>query len=181
VGPNDDVDRLVKYWAKGGREKRVRPMLESIAHLPGGDTIAVPYLLPGSARLRLYSFPDATQYPIEAREDCFFTSLNFFNRYADEKYLDKNNSRQALQNEYAVVSGPPTYGDLITLINGNGDAVHIAVFIAEDIVFTKNGVNTLQPWVLMRMDDMMSYFPSPEPLRIAIFRKKEFIQTAALN
>ena len=181
VGPNDDIERLVKYWGKGGRERRVRPVLESIARLPGGDSVAVPYLLPGSARLELYTFPDTTRDPAEARQDCFFTSLNFFNKYADTKFLDKNNTRQALQNDYAVINGPPTYGDLITLFDSHGDAVHVAVYIAEDIVFTKNGVNILQPWVLMRMDDMMSYFPSPEPLRIVVFRKKEFMQASGTD
>jgi hypothetical protein len=176
VGPNDDVQKLVKYWGKGGRERRVRPILESIARLPGGDSVAVPYLLPGSARLELFTFPDPTRDPAEVREDCFFTALNFFNKYADSKFLNKNTTREMLQNDYTIVNGPATYGDLMTLINSHGDAVHIAVYIAEDIVFTKNGVNTLQPWVLMRMDDMLSYFPSPEPLRVVIFRKKEFMQ-----
>jgi hypothetical protein len=178
VGPNDNVEKLAKYWGKGDREKRIRPILESIARLPGGDSVSVAYLLPGAARLRLYMFPETTRDPVEAREDCFFTALNFFNKYADEKFLDKSNTRQALQNDYTLVTDKPTFGDLITLINPQGDALHIAVFIADDIVFTKNGVNRLQPWVLMRMDDMLTYFPAPEPVRIAIFRKKEFAQTA---
>lgn len=178
IGPNDDVEQLVKFWGKGGRERRVRPIIESIARLPEGDSVALPYLLPGSARLELNTFPDVTRDPAEVRQDCFFTSLNFFNKYADAKFLDKNNTRQALQNDYTVVNGPPTYGDLVTLFNSQGDALHVAVYIAEDIVFTKNGVNALQPWVLMRMDDMMSYFPSAEPLRVVIFRKKEFVQLA---
>ncbi|MDB6059388.1 MAG: hypothetical protein JWO95_3232, partial [Verrucomicrobiales bacterium] len=80
-------------------------------------------------------------------------------------------------NDYAMVSGQPTFGDLITVINGQGDALHVAVYIVEDVVFTKNGVNTLQPWVLMRMDDMMSYFPSSEPLNLVILRKKDLTQT----
>jgi hypothetical protein len=181
VDANTDLNRIIQYWGKGGREKRIRPMLESLARLPGGDSVAIAYLLPGVARMRLYTFPDPTRAPEEAREDCFFTALNFFNKYADNRFFDKTQSRQALQNDYALVTDSPSYGDLITLVNGSGDAVHVAVYIAEDIVFTKNGVNILQPWVLMRMDDMMSYFPSPEPLRVAIFRKKEFTQTAALG
>jgi hypothetical protein len=179
VGPNTDIEPLIKYWGKGGREHRVRPMLESIAHLPGGDSIAIPYLLPGVARLRLYTFPDTTRDPIGPREDCFFTALNFFNRNADEKFLDKENNRKALLNNYTPVRDQPTYGDLITLVNGRGDALHVAVYIAEDVVFTKNGGSMLQPWVLMRMDDMMAYFPSREPLQIAIFRKKEFAEPTA--
>lgn len=174
VRPDSNIGQLSAYWGKGGRESRVRPMLESLARLPGGDSLAIAYLLPGAARLRLYTFPDIARDAKEAREDCFFTAMNFFNKYADDRFFDKANSRQAFQNDYTLVTGAPTFGDLITLINGQGDALHVAVYIAQDIVFTKNGVNVLQPWVLMRMDDMMSYFPSPEPVRIAIFRKKEF-------
>jgi hypothetical protein len=177
---DENVDKLVKYWGRGGREKRVRPMLESLARLPQGDSVAVAYLLPGAARLRLYTFPDVTRDPTEGREDCFFTALNFFNKYADEKFLDKANTRQTLQSDYTLVSEQPTYGDLITLINSRGDAVHVAVYVAQDVVFTKNGVNLLQPWVLMRMDEMMSYFPSAEPLRIVIFRKKDLTQVATV-
>jgi hypothetical protein len=170
----------VKYWGKGGREHRIRPMLESIARLPGGDSVAIPYLLPGVARLRLYTFPDTDRDPVEAREDCFFTALNFFNKTADEKFLDKNNNRQALQNDYVpVMTGGPTFGDIITLVDTQGNALHATVYIADDIVFTKNGVNRLQPWVLMRMDDMLAYFPSPDPVQFAIFRKKEFVETAS--
>jgi len=178
VHPDSDVNQLAAYWGKGGREKRVRPILESLARMPDSDSVSIAYLLPGVARLRLFTFPDIERDASEAREDCFFTALNFFNKYADQRFFDKANSRQALQNDYRLVNEHPTFGDLITVINGQGDALHIAVYIAEDIVFTKNGMNVLQPWVMMRMDDMMSYFPSPEPLRIAIFRKKEFAQSS---
>lgn len=181
VRPDSNIDQLATYWGKGGREHRIRPMLESLARLPGGDSLAIAYLLPGAARLRLYTFPDIARDAKEAREDCFFTAMNFFNRYADDRFFDKANSRQALQNDYAMVTGAPSFGDLITLINSQGDALHVAVYIAEDVVFTKNGVNVLQPWVLMRMDDMMSYFPSPEPVRIAIFRKKDSAPAATAS
>lgn len=177
VHPDSDINKLVAYWGKGGRERRVRPMLESLARLPGGDTVAIAYLLPGAARLRLYTFPDESRDPKELREDCFYTALNFFNKYADDRFFEKANSRQSLLNDYTTVSGQPTFGDLITVLNRQGDALHVAVYIAQDVVFTKNGVNLLQPWVLMRMDDMMSYFPSAEPLNLVIFRKKELTKT----
>ncbi len=181
VRPDSNIDQLVAYWGKDGREKRVRPMLESLARMPGGESLSVAYLLPGAARLRLFTFPDVARDAREAREDCFFTALNFFNKYADDRFFDKANSRQTLQNDYTLVKDQPTFGDLVTVINGQGDALHIAVYIADNIVFTKNGVNILQPWVLMRMDDMMSYFPSPEPLRIAILRKKELMQASVVS
>ena len=181
VKPDSNIDQLVAYWGKGGREHRVRPMLESLARLPGGDSVSIAFLLPGAARLRLYTFPDVARDGREAREDCFYTAMNFFNKYSDDRFFDKSNSRQAFQNDYTLVKDQPTFGDLVTVINGQGDALHIAVYIAEDVVFTKNGINVLQPWVLMRMDDMMSYFPSPEPLQIAILRKKDMIQASVIS
>ncbi|MDB6056260.1 MAG: hypothetical protein JWO95_104, partial [Verrucomicrobiales bacterium] len=68
VHPDSDINQLVSYWGRGGREKRVRPMLESLARLPGGDTVAIAYLLPGAARLRLFTFPDTERDPKEGRE-----------------------------------------------------------------------------------------------------------------
>ena len=59
VGPDSDVAALVKYWGKGGREKRIAPLLKALAKVPGGESISVSSLLPPFARLRLYTYPDA--------------------------------------------------------------------------------------------------------------------------
>ena len=173
VTPESNVDALLNYWGKGGRAKQLRPLFESLARVPGGDIISVSYLLPTFARLRLYTFPDVEADPTVAKEDCFFTALNFFNEQPDAHFLDSKNTRKALQSEYSLTQDAPVFGDLIALANNAGDAVHICVYIADNVVFTKNGANYLQPWVLMKISDMLAYFPSEEPLRMVTFRRKE--------
>jgi hypothetical protein len=172
VSPESDVNALVNYWGRGGREKRIRPLIESVANMPGGEDINVSFLLPSFARVRLYVYPDPDGDVLEAKTDCFYTALNFFNSKADTRFLDPEVRKQTLQTDYERVRGQPMLGDLITLINRNGDAFHVVVYIAQDIVFTKNGENYLQPWVLMRMDDLMAFYGAEDPIRMVIFRRK---------
>ena len=162
-------------WGKGGREKKIQPLLESLTRVPAtnGVTLAVGYLLPPFARLRLNTFPDAWTEPQVAKEDCFWTSLNFFNDKPDMRYLDAAYVKQTLRTQYDVLAGQPAYGDLVALLNEAGDGLHLCVYIADDFVFTKNGVNRLQPWVMMKIPDMLLAFPSEKPQRLAIFRRRE--------
>ncbi|HWH68138.1 MAG TPA: hypothetical protein VNT26_02025 [Candidatus Sulfotelmatobacter sp.] len=174
VYPDSDIDALVKYWGKGNREKKIRPLLESLTKVPAtnGASISIGYLLPPFARLRLNTFPEAWTEPQVAREDCFWTSMNFFNEQPDMRFLDSSSVRQALQTEYVPVQ-QPTYGDLVTVVSERGDGLHMCVYIADDFVFTKNGMNQLQPWVLMKMSDMLLGFPSEKGPRLVLFRRKQ--------
>ena len=171
VMPDSNIEALVKYWGRGGRAKAIRPLLESLARIPEGGSINISYFLPPFARLRLYTFPDPATDPMVAKEDCFFTALNFFNEQPDRQYLDNNNTRRALQTDYHPVKGNPMFGDLVTLLDPAGNAIHACVYLADDVVFTKNGANYLQPWVLIRIPDMMAYFPSEKSIYMTIFRR----------
>jgi len=43
----------------------------------------------------------------------------------------------------------------------------------DDFVFTKNGVNPEQPWVLMKISDMlMIYYPNDKSGHIEFLRRK---------
>jgi hypothetical protein len=161
VTPESDIDELVEYWGKGGREKLIRPLLRALTRVPGGASINVSVLMPPFPRLRLYTFPDSWDDPTASRQDCFFTALNFFNATADTNFFDSTYCQKTVEEQYAPVAGEPTYGDLIVLVDSGGKAIHTAVYIADDFVFTKNGVNRMQPWVFMRMSDMMSVYFAP--------------------
>src|SRR5262249_33728714 len=56
---NSNINELVKYWGKGGREKKIRPLLESLGYVQrtNGTSLNVSYMLPPFARLRLDTFP----------------------------------------------------------------------------------------------------------------------------
>jgi hypothetical protein len=68
---------------------------------------------------------------------------------------------------------PTRYGDLIFLTNENGQIIHSAVYIAADLVFTKNGNNFKEPWVLMRMKDLLQTYLVTDPARAVAFRSKD--------
>jgi len=174
VAPDTDVDGLIKYWGKGGREKLVAPLLTALAHSPGGGTINISYFLPPFARLRLYTFPEAWQDPTAPKQDCFFTAMNFFNETADTNFFDTAYSKRVLDTEYVPVKDEPSFGDVVTLFNTAGEPVHTCVYIADDFVFTKNGVNPSQPWVIMRMPDMlMIYFAHDTSGKMLLLRRKD--------
>lgn len=169
--PGCDIEALVKYWGKGGREKAIRPLLESLARIPQGATINVASLFPPFAHLRLYMYPDPATDPAAAREDCYYTALNFFNDQPDARFMDSRNTREEILAHYQQTQDSPEFGDLLALLDRAGNAVHICVYVADDVVFTKNGGNYLQPWVLMKIPDLLAYYP-PESLRLARFRRK---------
>ena len=42
-------------------------------------------------------------------------------------------------------------------------AIHAAAYVADDMVFTKNGESCTQPWILMHMQDMIDTYAVKHP------------------
>src|SRR5262249_14260033 len=106
--------------------------------------------------------------------DCHWTSLNFFNEVPDDRMADSKFAASYLMANYYQVGKPTAYGDIVLLLDANGNAIHSAVYLADDIVFTKNGNNFAQPWMLMRMKDLTSRYVSDQPPRILAYRNKNW-------
>ena len=62
------------------------------------------------------------------------------------------------------------FGDLMALVDPAGNLIHLCVYVADNVVFTKNGGNPGQPWVLMKIPDMLPLYSGEAPLRMAAFR-----------
>lgn len=84
---------------------------------------------------------------------------------------DNSYASRYIQDHYYQVASPAIPGDLVLVMNAAGEVLHSSVYIADDIVFTKNGVNYAQPWVFMRIKRMQGIFSSLEPTVIAYFRR----------
>jgi hypothetical protein len=171
VSTRSDVETLTRYWGRGGREKQVAPLLQALAKVPGGGVVNVSHLLPPFARLHLDTYPDAWQDPTVDRQDCFFSSLNFYNEHPDTNFFDLAYTQKILDSEYAEPKDDPLLGDLVLLCNSKGAPIHMCVYVAQDFVFTKNGVSRAQPWVLMRLADTLQIYSAPEdPARLRFLR-----------
>lgn len=149
----------------------MEPMLKSLTRIPEGAVLSVSYFFPTFARMRLYTYPDIRHDPMAERKDCFWTSMNFWNESPDYTLFDRDKLLAKLKSDYKEVSGDYRFGDVIALVGGDKMVVHMCVYIADDVVFTKNGGASFAPWVLMKRADMLKEYPSEKPLRMRVYRK----------
>lgn len=175
VNRDTDINALTKYWGHGGRAKDLRPILESLTRIPGGGAIDISHLLPPFVRQRIYTYPEPAVDAVAAKESCHWTSFNFFNLSPDIRFSDPEFATKEIENNYDPIGSPSQLGDLIFLKNSQGMAVHSAIYIAENIVFTKNGAGFNQPWIYTRIEDMLPIYLEPnDSIKVVAYRKKAF-------
>ena len=172
ITPESNLDALVQYWGAHQRARMIKPLLQSLTRSSEKSEISISELLPPLPRVLLYTFPNPLQDKTKARQDCYWSSLNFFNEQPDNRFLDSHYAQEILQSDYEPVDGAPQFGDLVALYNASGLMMHVCVYIAEDVVFTKNGVGQLQPWVLMKISDLKLKYASFGSVRLGNLRQK---------
>ncbi len=162
--PVDGVMKdIVDYWTGGHPDSDSLPLLQSLNERPFGSTLDITHLLPPLGRRRLYTYPTAELAALGRMPDCHWTSLNFFSLARQEYFLDTRLASQHVNERYFTVPPPYRFGDILFFNNPAGETIHSCVFLADDIVFTKNGENSLAPWILMRLSDVQDiYLPTPE-------------------
>ncbi|HTY89473.1 MAG TPA: hypothetical protein VMB80_18630 [Candidatus Acidoferrum sp.] len=173
IWPDTDIDKLIGYWGRGVQTKDLRPLLESLKRVPGGAAISLLYFLPQFARQRLYTYPEPSQ-PGDQAKDCHWSTMNFFNETPDDRFADPKYTVPYLQANYYAIAQPGAYGDLIFFLNADGEAIHSAVYLADGIVFTKNGNNMAQPWMLMHLDDLAAKYTTDAAPSMMVYRKKSW-------
>jgi hypothetical protein len=175
IRPDTDIEKLLGYWAWPGgiRVKDVQPLLESLKDLPDGR-IGLVYLLPQFARQRLYTFPMPSR-PGDPAMDCHWSTMNFFNEVPDDHFTDPAYTVKFLDKNYYQIAAPSKYGDIIMFLDGeSNNAIHSAVYLAGDLVFTKNGNNMTQPWMVMHLKDLITKYESDGPARMLVYRNRSW-------
>lgn len=167
--PKDDLEALATYWGRGGRVDDVLPLLEAIQHHGQDWKLSLLTLLPPFARTRLYTFDTE---PGAGFRDCHWTSLNFAQREEDDRFMDPATVKRVLLQDYQRVPKADQLGDILLFRDKQQRVVHSCVYIADQIVFTKNGGEAAQAWVLMRLDDVLSYYTINGPLDVIPMRQR---------
>ena len=97
---------------------------------------------------------------------------------ADPRFVDSSVVKQTIQTDYYPVHSEPRYGDLIAFARPDGEIIHLAVFIADNIAYTKNSGSYIDPYVLMTIPDLNDYFsaqiPENQTLQVLYFRNKYY-------
>ena len=161
--PSSDIDAIARYWTSPGRRKSIGTFLESLRPREGEIEVDLGHLLPPVARRLLNTFPGPDVAP---RVDCVWTARHFFSPRADE-------SRDAgtecvdyvRQHTLAIPFEQRGFGDLIEFATADGLVLHVAVYLADDLVFTKNGATRLQPWHISTIGVIRSLYPAVTALR----------------
>ncbi len=180
VTADSDVDGLARYWGKACWAKDARSLLESLARIPGGARLDIAHLLPPGPAALLYSFPLPSN-PLEGpvvKKDCHYTAFNFFRDPPDPRYDDRAFIVERLTQDHFPVLSDPRYGDLVLFFTPDGQLIHSAVYLADGIVYTKNGDTSLHPWMLSTVEDLVdqySFQVAPEQaLEVKYFRNKYY-------
>lgn len=172
VTPQSDVAALMRYWGAGEFGRDIRPLLEAAARLPEGLTLSLAQLLPPHIRAQLNTFPLAT--PNE-QLNCHWTTFNFF-RPDPQPPAGVRHWREKLRTDYMPVSDAPRYGDVLLLVKPDNTWVHSCVYLAADLVYTKNGGSPFAPWQLSTIADVLDFYswdlPEHATLKQTWYRKR---------
>lgn len=172
ISPDTDIEALDAYWGRRQRTKDIQPLLQSLVREGGTATIDLAHLLPRLPRSLLYTYPAPDENGSSTFLDCHWTVLNFYNPIPDDRYQHLEAVTEAFARDYYSVTGPRTYGDILMFARPDGSVIHSCLYLADDIVFTKNGASTSSPWILMSLPDVVAFYPAAVPLDIQTYRAK---------
>lgn len=166
-----DTAAFMDFWS-GHRSWSPRlPFLTAVTHRRAPQSIDVTHFLPSLMRQKVYTFPEIEQGLKGRFPDCHWTSLNFFSPVPKDFLLDTRLAASYLMENYTPVDPPYNFGDVLCFLD-NGEGLHSCVYIADDIIFTKNGDSILAPWVLMQIKDVESIYRRSENTRVQGYRLK---------
>lgn len=156
--PASNVPEIAEYWGLATNRRQFIPMLESLTELDRPAAIDALHLLPEFVRKHAYTYPGSTVLnPAGDSLDCFWTCANF-ERPEGLPPIPPAEAAKYLTSHYVTYVGRPEFGDIIVLQDEEGTAIHVAVHIADNIVFTKNGKHPLMPWVFMEREEMLRIY-----------------------
>jgi hypothetical protein len=81
--------------------------------------------------------------------------------HADPRLAPARIRRRGLgRAENFIVESGFQLGDIVAFLDEDGDLFHAAVYLADDLVFSKNGTSPVAPWVIMPIDRLTDFYRS---------------------
>jgi hypothetical protein len=90
-----------------------------------------------------------------------------------ESLADPVNATAYVMEHFEKIGPPYRLGDVLFFTDTQtGNAYHSCAFIADDIVFTKNGRSPLQPWVLMKLEEIKKLYDLHFHTEVTAYRRR---------
>lgn len=161
LGNKPDISELQRYWAPLQQSFNSRPLLEAVSRTSGVDSLDIAHLLPKGPRSQLFTFPSQDDCLSGRAPDGIWTAINFFNPHPLPIYLGSETLSHHLETRFRPASSPLRFGDLLLLspenTKGPEAPLHACVYLADDLVYTKNSAHLMSPWILSRLRDVAAY------------------------
>ena len=176
IDHSSDLETLANYWAAGGRNREILPILESVLTTQGVERLDLVHLLPPLPRMLLYTYASPQMAVGTTRPDCFWTAANFLNYDPSDRFLDQRSFENRLTERFEEISGPPRFGDLVLISDEDQkQPMHACNYLADGLVFTKNGRSFSRPWVVDRLEEVVSGYLKTPNVSVRYFRQKPLI------
>lgn len=170
------IKDIADYWSTGEPRRSMpnhAPFLHSLLNSNSEEKLDVVHLFPHLPRKLLYTYPDLSSVADGEMPDCHWSSLNFFKYQQEPFFLDSRLASSVIMERFQPVKAPYRFGDLLIFVDqAVGNAFHSCVYVADDIVFTKNGRNLLSPWVLQTLTHVKMTYLYDNNGRIQGYRAK---------
>lgn len=174
-----NLEQVVAYWMADRRNKDIEPMLRSAVTTDGNDLFDVTHLLPSLPRRYLDTYYSGDVPIVGTLPNCHWTSLNFFNTVPLDYHRDPRLATVHVNEDYTPVAEPYGFGDVLMFLSRPGTPMHSCVYIADDIVYTKNGQSAVCPWILMKFSDVKRIYSRAQPITIQGYRLKNNLDKLA--
>lgn len=168
--PGDDVDALARYWGVPDRAADVRTLLRTMQMTEDCRDVPVTQLLPGFARNRMYRYWHEGDPEFAS---CHYTAMNFLNAHADGRFTNLTEVARTLATDYVEVNQDYRLGDVMLLMKNETEAIHSCNYIADGIVFTRNGGSFAQPWMLTTLTALLDFYSYPDPVHVKVLRRRD--------
>jgi hypothetical protein len=179
VTPRTDINALAQYWGRGSWDTDVRTIFQTLPSNSDGAWLSITLVLPPLPSAEIYNFQTVEDNPLSGpavNRDCAWTALNFFNESPDPRFGTFPAVLHELQSNYVAVPDAPRYGDVIFFSKPDGSVVHAAVYMADNICFTKNGSGIVNPWMLSTIQDVTEHYAYQlqpgQNLKVSYYRNK---------
>jgi hypothetical protein len=173
VRSRSDLEQAVRYWSANQHNEEIASIIFPPVSDGGGvERLDCVHLLPSLARRYLYTYPSADLALSARMPDCYWTAMNFFSSSPLNFHTDERMFVQHLTENYISVEPPYIFGDVLIFLAPDGTNRHSCVYIADDIVYTKNGQNRGSPWLLSKINDVHRLYSYDQQTNVVAFRRK---------
>lgn len=178
-----NYDELVRYWFPDRRPQGVETLLRGMAASGSEPTVDLIHVLSPFARERLYTFPLADR-PFADQLNCGWTAIHYFDVTVPDQNLSREETALRIRDDFYPVNSAPSYGDLALFLSpkSRDQLVHVAVYLAGDLLFSKNGNTARNPWVLMPLQELKDlYSHTDSELVVRFYRAKPYSATGSTS